>query len=291
MPEAHLSFDRRHLYHAVLVRDLRLRVHDFKYPLCGGDICDDLVVKIAQVHDRVPEHTDIGSECDEGSDGNPVGSKDTNPGKVKGDHAEPPAQVDGGAQRIVDPYCADESGSVLPYQLSEGVLGFPLRREALDHTDSGHVLVHKGVEVGCLFPEDLPALVRKGLDQGEHQRHQRQTAQGRCSQNWILHKHDGGHCGHSHEIRYQCGDKVVQHILQGINVPYDAGQDFSGWPAVKKVKVKCLNMSVKLLAYGDQDAVADLCHHIHTRFHAKDHEKVQYRGKRDQPVQPRAVTL
>ena len=45
-------------------------------------------------------------------------------------------------------------------------------------------------------------------------------------------------------------------------------------------------MDVQLLPDGDQNAVADLCHHVHTDFNACDHEQVDDDGEEDQPEKP-----
>ena len=47
MGEGHLSLDRWDFRHLGGIGNGRFGIQDFKHPLCGGDIGDDLVVKIA----------------------------------------------------------------------------------------------------------------------------------------------------------------------------------------------------------------------------------------------------
>ena len=49
-------------------------------------------------------------------------------------------------------------------------------------------------------------------------------------------------------------------------------------------------MDVQLLPDGDQNAVADLCHHVHTDFDACDHEQVDDDGEEDQPEEAAKVS-
>ncbi len=57
----------RHLCHAVSIHDFRAGVQNLKDSFRTGNVCNQLVIKVAQVHNRLPEHGDIGAECDKGS--------------------------------------------------------------------------------------------------------------------------------------------------------------------------------------------------------------------------------
>ncbi len=57
----------RHLCHAVGVHDFRASVENLKDSLCAGNVCNQLVIKVAQVHDWLPEHGNIGAKCNKGT--------------------------------------------------------------------------------------------------------------------------------------------------------------------------------------------------------------------------------
>ena len=99
--EGNGAFDRRKLAHAGIVRYLRFGIQNLENPFRTGDIGDDLIIKIAQVHDRAPEHRDIGAEGDERADGYLIGTKDNDARKIQGNGTEPPAEVDDGAESVV----------------------------------------------------------------------------------------------------------------------------------------------------------------------------------------------
>ena len=101
MVEDHLAPDGRKLLRARPVRDGGRGVHDLEDPFRAGDIGDHLVVKIAQVHDRVPEHGNIGSEGKEGSHGYPPRAQHYKSNEIQGKQADGPAQVDDRANGVV----------------------------------------------------------------------------------------------------------------------------------------------------------------------------------------------
>ena len=101
MIEGNSSFDRRQLGHAVSIGNFRLCVQNLKNTFGSGDIGDDLVVEVAQVHDRIPKHRNIGAECDQDTEGNLIGTEKNNAGKIQGESADCPANIDGGTERVI----------------------------------------------------------------------------------------------------------------------------------------------------------------------------------------------
>ncbi len=71
----------------------------------------------------------------------------------------------------------------------------------------------ESVQVGGFFAEILPFLVGINLNQPYTDAHKRQAAQGGGGQNVVLDKHNYHYGGNRDKIRYQGGDKIVQHIL------------------------------------------------------------------------------
>ena len=143
MVKDHLALNGRKLLYALPIGDGGRGVHDFKYPLRAGDVGDHLVVKVAQVHDRVPEHGNIGSERQEGSHGYPARAEHHDSHKIQGKQADGPAQVDDRAHGVIETDCVHKGIPVLLCQIPEGVHGFGFCAEALDDPDAGKILMHE----------------------------------------------------------------------------------------------------------------------------------------------------
>ena len=91
MGKGHLSFDGRDFRHIFFVGDSCPGIHDFKNPLGPGNVGDNLVIKIAEIHNRVPEHGDVAAEGKEGSHGHIFRPQNMQSHKVKGGNAHTPA--------------------------------------------------------------------------------------------------------------------------------------------------------------------------------------------------------
>ena len=145
MVERNSPFDRRQLGHTVSIGNFRLCVQNLKNTFGSGDIGDDLVVKVAQVHNRIPKHRNIGAECDQDTEGNLIGTEKDNAGKIQAkvpiaqqiSMAEPNASFKRTASNKRIP--------VLVRQLMERSHRFLFGGKALDDTDSGQILVNKRV--------------------------------------------------------------------------------------------------------------------------------------------------
>ena len=101
MIEGNSPFDRRQLGHTVSIGNFSLCVQNLKNTFGSGDIGDDLVVKVAQVHNRIPKHRNIRAECDQDTEGNLIGTEKDNTGKIQGESADCPANIDGGTERVI----------------------------------------------------------------------------------------------------------------------------------------------------------------------------------------------
>ena len=91
MREADLSVDRRDLGDIFGVRDPGRGVQNFKDTFCRRNIGNDLVIKVAQVQDWVPEHSDVAAKGQEGSDGNIFRPDDADSNKIEGGDSHTPA--------------------------------------------------------------------------------------------------------------------------------------------------------------------------------------------------------
>ena len=145
MVEDHLALNGRKLLYVLPVGDGGRGVHDFKNTLRSGNVGDHLIVKVAQVHDRIPEHGNIGSERQEGSYGYPACAEHHNSHEIQGKQADGPAQVDDRTYGVVEPDRVYKGIPVLLCQIPEGVHGFGFCAEALDDPDAGKVLVYESV--------------------------------------------------------------------------------------------------------------------------------------------------
>ena len=112
----------------------------------------------------MPEHGNIGSECDEGTDGYLIHSDYDNTCKIKGNNSQAPAEIDDRTDGVIQADRMDKGIPVLLCQLPEGFHGFFFGPEALDDPDTGQIFVDKSIQVGRFFPVDLPSFVRACLD-------------------------------------------------------------------------------------------------------------------------------
>jgi len=129
----HLPLKLRQLLHISPVKNIRLCVKDFKNTLCGSQVGNHLIVKIAQVHHRVPEHINISPKCHQHSDADiiPANHPDANP--VKNHGANTPAEINGRPKQVCNPGTADKGLFMVFYQPCKNALGFLLCMVALDH--------------------------------------------------------------------------------------------------------------------------------------------------------------
>ena len=93
----------------------------------------------------------------------------------------------------------------------------------------------KGVQVGGFFAEILPFLMGINLNQPDTDSHKREAAQGGCRQRRIFDKHNDHYRNNRNKIRYQSRHEIIQHVLQGIDIPNYPGKYFSRGTAVKKL--------------------------------------------------------
>ena len=103
MVKGYIAFDRRHLCDFFTVSDFGRCVHDFKYTLCACDVRDQLIIEVGEVHDRVPEHGNIGTESDQKTDLLHTDSQNCDTDIEHGNGAQSPAEVDDGVETVSDP--------------------------------------------------------------------------------------------------------------------------------------------------------------------------------------------
>ncbi len=127
------------------IRDLRFGVKHFKNTLGARNIRHNLIIKTAQIIDRLPEHVDIGSECKEGTKRHLIHAQDHNSGKIQADAAKSPCKINDGTERIAD---ADRALKRIAVFMHEGVkrpVRLFLRRKALNHAHARHILMNERI--------------------------------------------------------------------------------------------------------------------------------------------------
>ena len=100
MFKPYISFDLRHFRHICPVRDRRLGIQDLKDPLRSGNVGHKLIVKVAQVVDRLPEHIDVCPKREKGTECHMFCPEDHDPYKIQADTADSPRQVNDRAKRV-----------------------------------------------------------------------------------------------------------------------------------------------------------------------------------------------
>ena len=92
--EHHISLYLGKLLHIILIGDSRGGIHNFKYPFRTCYVGYHLVIEIAQVHNRMPEHGNISSEGNKGTDGHLFRPDYDNSCEIKGNNTDSPAKID-----------------------------------------------------------------------------------------------------------------------------------------------------------------------------------------------------
>ena len=138
--------------------------------------------------------------------------------------------------------------------------GLFLRRKALNHLNSRHIFMDKGVQIGRFLSEQLPSLVGNRHDRKQSCCQEGQGNQGGQRQAGIFYHHDHGHSHHGDKFRYQLSNTVREQFFQRVYIPDDSCQDFSGRSAVKEMKAQGLNMRIQFFPDREQHLVRDSGH-------------------------------
>ena len=163
---------------------------------------------------------------------------------------------------------------VLFQQSVKSPFGLSLRMKTLDDPHPRHIFMDKGIQVGRLLAENLPARMRFYLNIHHTRRHKRDSQHGSQSQLRVLPDHDHHHRYDCQAVRDQRSHTVGQHVFQGIDIADDTGQNLPRRPAVKKSEIQLLNMRIQLLPDRQQDLVADLRHNVHPQLHRHHQQQV-----------------
>ena len=164
---------------------------------------------------------------------------------------------------------------MLFYQTRKNILGFFLGMKTLHHVHACNSFVYIGIQIRAFFPENLPALMGIFLNQPDGRRHQGNAAERSQRKPPVLHHHNHHHAADGDKIRKQRSHRIYQHVFQGVNVPDNPRQYFSGGTAVKKGKGQGLNMFIQFLPDIQKNLVGNLRHHIHPYLNHNNKNDIQ----------------
>ena len=97
----HFPLNGRQLLHALPVRNGGGGIHDFKDTFRAGNVCNHLIIEITQIHNRMPEHGNVGAEGNKGTDGYLIHADDQNSCKIQRYGAKSPAKINYGTDGII----------------------------------------------------------------------------------------------------------------------------------------------------------------------------------------------
>ncbi len=209
----HLTPHFRKLCHALAVGNLRLRVKYLKNTLRARNVRNQLIVEIAQVHNRVPEHRNIGSERHQCSDRSHLRAEHFHADIVHAQRPEPPAEIYHRSECIRKAAGIHKGTAMLGKQLIKGFLRFVLRGKTLDYAHPRHILMDKGIQVRTFLAVNLPARMGFRLHNQHADNHQRQRAHRRQREFPVFYSHNQDNRTDSYKVRNQGGHAVGEHIL------------------------------------------------------------------------------
>ena len=228
------SLDIRKFFHVLIIVNIRVRIQNIKDTLCRRQIRHYLIVKVAQIHDWIPKHIDIGSECNQKTNGHLRCTDVLDAHKIEHHRAEAPAEINGRSKQIGPCTGFDKGISVLLYQILEDFAGLLLCGKALYNPHSCNILMHICIEVGGFLPSNLPQLMRRCLNCKDCNDHDRNRTK-RCQRQLpILDGHDHNNADYRDEIRNQGCNRIAQHFLKRVDISDNSRQNLSGRSAVKK---------------------------------------------------------
>ena len=147
MPESHFSLYGRHFCHLRTVSDCRRRIQNLKDTFRARNICHQLIVKIADILNRMPEHGQIRSESNKCSQRHLLHTQHYDSGKIQQNTSHCPGKIDHRTKSVAHPYRIYERLPVLREQNIKSTLRLCLCMKALYDPHTGHVLMDKGIQI------------------------------------------------------------------------------------------------------------------------------------------------
>ena len=199
--KVNLSLDCRHLLCILAAGNHRLLINNFKNTLSTAGRINKLVVKVTQIHNRLPEHSHVASKGNVSSNGNAFNSKQLNSYHIQRHGSNAPAQINPGTKAVAPAYCAEKLAAVIPNQLLESLVSFLLGAEALNNLNARKIFVYKGIHIRRLLTFCLPVLFCHNRNQKNSANQKRQTAEGSQSQLPVFNKHNHHYRNNRNKVR------------------------------------------------------------------------------------------
>ena len=173
MGKFNLSLHLRQFPDIRRVNDIRFRIQDIKNSFRRRQICHQIIVKITEIHNRVPEHIDVCTKCNQQSDRHFLKSEETHAYKIKHHRTKSPTEVDDRSEHIRVPHRIHKGLLMFIGQISENLPCLILRTKALHDIHARNILVHISIQIRGFLTENLPTLMRRRLHEPNAQRHHR----------------------------------------------------------------------------------------------------------------------
>ena len=259
MVEGDFAADRGHLFRIFLVGNRHRLVHGFKDTLQIGDVVDEVVENVSQVHDGLPEEGSVAGDRHDGSEGfvslseNHEAEEENRGPDADGDRVDArPHQVGVADSRVPGP--AAVLGKILE---NPGI--FVLTGENLGDSGADNVLLKISVQVGVLVGNSLPGFSLFVFDPDHENCENRHAAENDEGQLHIHQEHENHDEKQVEGFQHDVDQSVGEHIRDGVYIVDHADQDF----AVGAVIVILEGQLLKVLEQVFTDIINDILAHLY----------------------------
>ena len=270
MVEGDLAADLGHFPGIFLVGDGYRLIHGLKDTFQVGDVVDEVVENVSEIHDGLPEKGSITGNCHNGSkrfvpfsEKHKAEEKDRSP-DADGDGVNAwPHQV--GVTDSSVPGLAAVVGKLLE---NPGV--FVLAGENLGDPGAYDVFLQVGIQVGIFVGNGLPGFSLTVLDP-EHEDHENGDATEHHKSHLHIYQKHEDHDKKQVEAFQQDIDKTVgEHVRDRVYIVDYPDQDFSMRTVVVILEGQLLQVCEKIFSYVINDALAHI-HHDLAADRCEDH--------------------
>ena len=270
MVEGDLAADRGHFPGIFLVGDGYRLVHGFKDTFQVGDVVDEVVENVSEIHDGLPEKGCITGNCHDGSNRLvPFSEKH----ETEEEDRSPDADGDGinagphqvGITDSSVPGLAAVVGKILE---NPGI--FVLTGENLGDPGSHDVFLQVGIQVGILVGNGLPGFSLPVLDP-EHEDHENgDAAEHHKSHLYIYQKHEDHDKKQVEAFQQDVDETVGEHVRDRVYIVDYPDQDLSMGTVVVILEGQLLQVFEQVFPYVINDALAHI-HHDLAADRCEDH--------------------
>ena len=177
MIKGYITVDRRHLCNIISICNFRWGIHDFEYTLCTCNICDQLIIEITQIHNRIPEHGDVGTECNQKTNLFCPNAKNSKSDIKHGDRSESPTKINNRIKAVCNAYRIHKAVTVFFEQSLKSSSCFGFCRKALYNSNTGHIFMNVSIQIRRFFTKNQPAFMCLNLNHPDSDCHNRNRNQ------------------------------------------------------------------------------------------------------------------